>query len=198
MKWTLKYPEDKKFLNGLIKNDPLVLKEIYQSFFPGIAKHVKNNRGNREDAEDVFQDALIVVYRQIKKAPFELTSAFGTYLFGVAKRVWLKKRTRRNKKKERALKENVAEESTDFGGLLEKTERYCFFREKFRLLGEDCKKLLELFFNKVSMADIAQKMGYASEGYAKKRKFQCKKKLITLVQSDARFEEFRTPPNIKQ
>lgn len=39
------------------------------------------------------------------------------------------------------------------------------------------------------MRDIAYKLGFASEGYARKRKFKCKQKLMQLVRMDARYPE---------
>jgi len=56
-------------------------------------------------------------------------------------------------------------------------------------LGPDCQQLLQLFFAKVKMAAVAERMGYASEGYAKKRKYQCKEQLIKHVKADARYAE---------
>ena len=58
-------------------------------------------------------------------------------------------------------------------------------------MGEDCQKLLELFFQKKSMDDIAVEMGYASEGYARRRKSQCKDRLVELVKNDAVFRELQ-------
>ena len=72
---------------------------------------------------------------------------------------------------------------------LESTERRRLFRDKFKQLGEDCQRVLKMFLEGISMVKIAEKMGYASEGYAKKRKFKCKQKLTSLIKADVRFQE---------
>lgn len=49
-----------------------------------------------------------------------------------------------------------------------------------------------LFFDKTSMDEIARIMNYASEGYAKKRKFQCKEHLLQIVKADATFLDYQS------
>jgi len=52
----------------------------------------------------------------------------------------------------------------------------------------DARKVLEMFyFNGSSMKDIAVEMGYGSEGYARKRKYQCMNKLKQLIRNDTRY-----------
>jgi len=48
---------------------------------------------------------------------------------------------------------------------------------------------MQLFFEKVSLKDIAKVMGYKSEKYAKKRKFKCKELLISRIKQDAQFKK---------
>jgi hypothetical protein len=74
---------------------------------------------------------------------------------------------------------------------LEKVDEQNLFWSAFQQLGEECQKLLRLFFDKEKMAKIAEMMGYGSEGYAKKRKFQCKEKLVELIKTDRRFDELK-------
>ena len=61
-------------------------------------------------------------------------------------------------------------------------ERRKLFDKAFARLGEDCQKLLLLFFQKVRMEEIARLMGYSSS-YARRRKFMCKEHLTELVKS---------------
>ena len=70
-------------------------------------------------------------------------------------------------------------------------ERGKLFYKSLRALGEDCQKLLQLFFQKTSMEDIAQEMGFASEGYARRRKSQCKDRLVELIKNAPEFSELQ-------
>ena len=183
---------DEQYLNGLLGRDAAVLENIYQHFFPGIAKHVLDNSGSREDAEDVFQEGLLVLYRKAKGGNLTISSSFYTFFYAVCKRIWLKKLTRG--KANRALpleEERVGEIADDAAQALEQSEQYQLYRSKFKLLGEDCQNLLRLFFKGASIAEIAGQMGYGSEGYAKKRKFQCKEQLVQLIRADASYRELR-------
>ena len=76
-------------------------------------------------------------------------------------------------------------------GQNEQTEEQEVFWEAFQKLGADCQKLLRLFFDKEKMEKIAKMMGYGSVSYAKKRKFQCKEKLVDWVKKDHRFNELK-------
>jgi DNA-directed RNA polymerase specialized sigma subunit len=58
----------------------------------------------------------------------------------------------------------------------------------FDALGEKCRQILQWFFDKTPLKEIAKRLD-TSEGYIKKRKFQCKKQLIEAIQSDAKFKE---------
>lgn len=189
MRWKTLDSEDERFLEAIYRSDSKVLQKLYRDWHPGITKLVRASGGNAQDADDVFQDAMVVLFRKIKARKLHLSSRLSTYFFGIAKKIWLKKRTRRNKKPSTTEASPMQWTEDDVATLLEKTERYRFFREKLAELGSDCRKVLELFFGGESMENIARAMGYASAGYAKKRKFHCKKQLIRIIREDGRYDE---------
>lgn len=63
---------------------------LYLKFFPVIASYIKQNSGNDEDAQDVFQETIIVLFEKVKHPDFVLTSSLSTYLFAISKNIWLK------------------------------------------------------------------------------------------------------------
>jgi len=189
MRWNTLDPEDEHYLEAIYRSDSEILRKLYRDWHAGIVRHVRASGGNNQDADDVFQDTMVVLYRKIRSGNLSLSSRLHTYFHGIAKKVWLKKRSRR-KRNQSTVEEGPEQRSEDdVATLLEKTERYRFFREKLAQLGGDCRKVLNLFFAGESMENIAQALGYASAGYAKKRKFQCKKQLIGLIREDRRYEE---------
>ena len=164
---------------------------MYAALFPYICKLVRDHGGSEDDAKDVFQDAVIVLYEKAQQPDFQLTSKFSTLFYGVCNNLW---RSRQQKKSASEVTipdhaKYIADGSAEVDLL--QVERGKLFYRALRQLGDDCQKLLELFFQKRSMDDIAQQMGFASEGYARRRKSQCKDRLVELVKNDPAFKELK-------
>ncbi len=179
-------------LEGIRAGNPQVLEKIYKDYHKAILHLVASNKGTTEDARDVFQEAILVIYQKSKEPDFKLNHTFLTYFYAVCRNIW------RNKLKKKSFGEvSLSDEmipiykEEDLPDI-EKNEKYVLFQSKFVLLGADCQRLLNLFFAKVKMADIMEKMGFSSIGYTKKRKFQCKTKLIELIEKDSRYQELNT------
>lgn len=185
---TMKQPD---YIAAILTSDRPVLTALYRQFFPMIQKMVLENGGSAADAQDVFQEALGIILDRARQPGFQLTSQFGTFLYGIAFNCW---RGHRKKKsfsevsipKDAAL---IPDDSSEAG---DKAELWQLFYRAFARLGEDCRALLLLFFEKKPMAEIAGIMGYAGENYAARRKHTCKKRLIELIKSDPEYDELHT------
>ena len=172
---------------GMSNND--VLNYIYKKFFPSIRNFIENNNGNEEDARDLFQEAIIVIYRKMEKEPLVLTCNFKTYIYSICRLLWLKQLERKRNSNEinsEGVLDNRLDEASE---TFEQSLRYRLFQKHFHLLGPDCQKVLRLALDKVSLKEIAEIMGYKSEKYAKKRKYQCKQMLMDKIKSDNEFKE---------
>lgn len=138
--------------------------------YPAIRKWIKQNSGTQQEAEDVFQEALLVFCTKCKEPNFELTVDIKTYLFSVSKNLWFKEL--RKKKKENAItQEEVLNEEWE-------EPRFKLAEKAFATLGENCQKVLQYFYVvKLSFKEIAQKMDYASDKVAKNQKYRCLQKV---------------------
>jgi len=67
------------------------LEMIYKEVYPSIYHHIRQNSGSKNDAEDIFQDGMIIILNKINNNNFELTSSFSTFLFSICKHIWLTK-----------------------------------------------------------------------------------------------------------
>jgi RNA polymerase sigma factor (sigma-70 family) len=181
---------NEELLKGILRNDNVILQYIYKRFYYKINLFVKKNKGNNEDANDVFQEAVIIIYRKFKANDIVLTCSFETYLFSVCKYLWLKNITRRIPNEELNLDDFSADSNyeSDFQEVADKNERYKLYQKHFQMLGSDCQKLLQLFFSKTPIKQISQIMGFASENYAKKRKHRCKEYLVTSIKQDINYK----------
>jgi DNA-directed RNA polymerase specialized sigma24 family protein len=87
----MKNYSDEQILKGILRHDNLILQYIYKQFYYKVNLFIKKNSGNEDDANDIFQEAIIVIYRKLKESDlvFE-TSSFQGYLFSVCRFLWLK------------------------------------------------------------------------------------------------------------
>jgi RNA polymerase sigma factor (sigma-70 family) len=179
------------YVAAILKGDPTLLRQIYQKNFPLISNLIRQNGGTEEDAKDVFQDAVMVIYEKAKLPGFQLTSQFSTFFYGICRNLW-GSRLQKKSFTEVTIPDDVkymADKLTDVDhAALEQRKLY---DKAFARLGEDCQKLLLLFFQKIPMEEIAAIMGYGSEGYARRRKFMCKEHLTELVKSYPEYQELR-------
>lgn len=181
---------NEEILNGILRNDNVILQYIYKSFYYKVNLFVKKNNGDNDDANDIFQESVIVIYRKLKANELVLNCSFETYLFAICKYLWLKNLTRQKTEKDMIMENSSMEEyDHDFMEMADKNERYKLFQKHFQMLGSDCQKLLQLFFDKTPLKQIAQIMGFNSEKYVKKRKFKCKEYLVTSIKQDINYKK---------
>lgn len=149
-------------------------KKLY-SYFPVVKKFVLKNSGTKQEAEDVFQDALIIFFNKAKRVEFELTSTINTYLFSVSRLIWMEELRKKNK--QLTTHGFIKEEFYDNDQLQQEVETDAKLKKvqgAVDKLGEKCRQLLEMFYHqKKSMKDIAKSLGFATEKVAKNQKYRC-------------------------
>ncbi|OJU23567.1 MAG: RNA polymerase subunit sigma-70 [Sphingobacteriales bacterium 41-5] len=163
-------------LKGLARNDKKSVEEIYKHNFNLIQALIVNNSGTAEDAKDVFQEAMVVLYEKARSGNFELNCQIRTYLYSVSKRLWLKKLQQSNRFISDPGDEGMANVPVedDLTEHDEKETEFEMMHQSINKLGEPCKSLLEAFyFQKKSMQDIADGFGYTNSENAKTQKYKC-------------------------
>ena len=173
-------------LEGLAKNDRQAIETIYGKHFGMVQSLIINNNGSSEDARDIFQEAMIVLYERARSADFELQCQLKTYLYSVCRRLWLKRlsQSQRYISQVNGMEETVqVEEEIE---LHEKRNLEFQMMEKALLgLGEPCKSLLEAFYiQRKNMSEIAGSFGYTNSENAKNQKYKCLIRLRKLFFSE--------------
>jgi len=110
-----------------------------------------------------------------------LSSSFGAYLYSVSRLLWLRELKRRRRLT--SLSED-AEASPAAGEIFEEIsarESFWIYRKHFEDLSEDCRKVLLLFQEGKSIAEITRLMGYRSEQHTRNRRYRCKMCLIRKI-----------------
>ncbi len=151
-----------------------VFQYLYKHF-PMVRSMILSKGGKKEDAEDIYQEALIILFRKVKKTDFILTSKLSTFLYGICVLLWKEELKRRRKleyvdfnvEMDKAVEDTVTEAilSEDQIKLAEKVVGN---------LGDRCQELLTLYYiGSMRLKEIAIKMGYSSENTAKNQKYKC-------------------------
>lgn len=180
---------DSQLLKGLQDSDRKAIQAIYDLALPAVIDWVKQNNGNEQDARDIFQEALIALFRKVSEGEFTLTCTLKSFIRIMCRNLWLT-RLRDGKKMQASPLEDVEpiQLPDDLITRLERSAKDQLFYKHFDALGENCQKILTWFFDKVKLAEIARRLD-TSEGYIKKRKFVCKEKLIKAIQADPNFKD---------
>ncbi|MCO6488400.1 MAG: sigma-70 family RNA polymerase sigma factor [Phaeodactylibacter sp.] len=183
--------ESQDLLKALLAGDNEGIREIYRLYLPRAANLITQNGGSAEDARDIFQEALIILYEKAGRPGFELNSSLYTLIYGICRNLWGNRLQKKSNRTVTFPEDDKYRLDEDLERSIEEAEENRIFWDAFDQLGDDCRKLMRLFFDKVRMEKIAEIMGFGSVNYAKKRKFQCKERLIGLVRADLRFQDLK-------
>jgi RNA polymerase sigma factor (sigma-70 family) len=166
---------EQKLLQGLACNDRKAIETIYKQHYNMVQALILNNSGYPDDARDIFQEAMIVLYEKVKSGSFELNCQLKTYLYSVCRRLWLKRlgQSQRITSDVEGLQETVPVEDE-----LERHEQhnrdFQIMEESLNSLGEPCRSLLKAYYLEMkSMVEIAGDFGYTNADNAKNQKYKC-------------------------
>lgn len=175
-------PADSEVVLGILNNSEVMLRRLYIAYYPMILKLIINNNGTADDAKDVYQEAIIVLYNKIKSGDFELTSKLKTFIYSVCRRLWLKRLSQMNRYGGdiKDFQEFLpAEEDVDLH--TERDQQFTKMQGALKLLGEPCKTIIEDFYiHNKSMQEICEEFGYTNADNAKTQKYKCLQRLKKL------------------
>ncbi|HVV06199.1 MAG TPA: sigma-70 family RNA polymerase sigma factor [Puia sp.] len=173
---------EQQLLQGLAQNDRLAIETIYKQHYNMVQSLILNNNGSPDDARDIFQEAMIVLYEKVKTGSFELNCLIKTYLYSVCRRLWLKRlsQLQRISPEVEKLEETVPVEE-DLELHEQKNMDFQVMERSMKHLGEPCKSLLEAYYlQKKNMVEIAANFGYTNADNAKNQKYKCLMRLKKL------------------
>ena len=169
------YDQEKALLEGLAANDSNAIETIYRENYAAIQAFIVKNNGYPDDAKDIFQEAMIVLFEKAKSSSFVLTCQIRTYLYSVCRRLWLKKLQKQNRYNPsiETIEETIPVED-EIELHQKRNEDFILMESTLSKIGEPCKSLLEAFYiHKKSMPEIASAFGYTNSDNAKTQKYKC-------------------------
>lgn len=176
-------------IDGIRNRNNKVLMYVYKQFYPPVKHMVNNNSGGDEDAEDVFQEAIIIIFDKLAKNELKLSCAMKTYIYSICRNLWLQKLNKAKRLTSTDLLEfSIADEVVDVEQSFEEYDKDQLYQQHFIKLSEQCQKLLRMFLDKIGFREITIAMGFKSEEYARKIKQRCKDTLLENIQNDSRYQ----------
>jgi RNA polymerase sigma factor (sigma-70 family) len=160
--------------------------ELYEEVFPKVAVFIKKMGGDLEDAQDVFQDALVIYYEKTRSTDLVIEVNEKAYLIGICKHVWFQKQRLDSQHQHLDDAANCRldqqEEPLVSSTILQFVEH----------AGKKCLDLLQSFyFEKQSMSEIAKQFNFSNEHSATAQKYKCLEKIRTIIKNRSlRKEDF--------
>lgn len=168
------------------KGRDAVIGELYydQSLINRIHGVLHKYGGKKEDFEDVFNASLMQFIKSVlKNKDLVLTSDVSSYICGIAKFVWLGELKKRGKHQTDNIDDqyDLADNFTPETLLINHSKKE-LIATLLQRLGRNCKEVLMYWANDYKMSEIADMMDYKSEGMARKKKHNCFKELLSIVE----------------
>lgn len=159
--------------------------KIYKLYFPTIKRYILKNSGTEADAEDIFQDAMVVILEKYMLDDFKLTATLKTYIYAVSKNLWLKKlRHKKREQSELSLENQKFYEEIQLSienelSIMDKAMRL------MNLVSKHCHRLLsDVFFNGKEIDEIREEYGYTTKHNATNQKYKCLSQARKLAKVD--------------
>ena len=170
---------DTNIIEGIKSDNNQVLKYWYNRDFPYISNFVLKNNGTSNDAKEVYQDAFMVVYQKVINDNLVLSATIRTFLYGVARNLWLKKL--RDNSKMMYITDDInqvqmADITPEYNWETDEQEQKII--ERLNKLGANCQKILKFYyFDKKRLREITKLLSYKDEKSTKNAKYKCMQQL---------------------
>ncbi len=167
-----------------LKSEPkeieISLKDAYKKW-PEFRKYLISIGCNKSDAEDIFQEALLVYSRKLSIPEFELTAEPYHYIKGVCRLIWYNQSRKNSKNRKVDYEDDIIIEDDDWFQKEMKLQR---IEQAISKIGQQCQQLLNMFYNLgKSMREIAQKLDLRNDKVAKVQKYRCINKVKDIIRS---------------
>jgi RNA polymerase sigma factor (sigma-70 family) len=173
--------EEVLLVEGLRAGQNGSVERLYKRHYPAICRYVLRNQGGDDEAAEVYQQSFVILYEKLQDPLFELQSSVGTFLYAVARNIWLatlKERRRFVAETEDQAMVLPEADAEVLNSMLEREREMTAMEQSLDLLGEPCSTLLRYFYHaSMSMEQIADQMGYTNADNAKSQKYKCLQRL---------------------
>lgn len=176
-------------LSAVRKGDQLnsAIYFIYQQYSQTVSSFIRANSGTEQDAEDVFQETVVIFIDLVRKNKYRGEAGIKTFLVSIARNIWLNelKKKQRSGIREQIFENNREQKEMDVSQYIADREIKQQFMTMIERLGEHCKKILTLFYyENLSMKEIVQHLPYENEQVVRNKKYKCLQHLTGMVRDN--------------
>lgn len=182
--------EKNRIIQAIREGDKSVVGELYKTLLPQITSYIKVNGGTTDDAKDIFQDAIMVLVRQILLNRFDEDKRVEPFIYTIAKNLWINKAKR--DKKMHFVDELYGE--GEYGDVITEhitnKEQKSVIEVLMKKVGEKCSRLMKAaIYDELSHKEIMEQFGYTNTNVVKTYMMRCKKKLKEIVKNNPHLRE---------
>ena len=183
------------------KDNKAIFTLLYRNYYPMVKSIVHKYNGSNEDAQDVFQDMLLILIREIESHRVDELKDLKNYIYTISKNLYL------NKQKKNARQNSLDDvhESLTIDTIvnhqIELQQSETLILDIIKQLGNTCYEILKaIIFDNKKQEEIAEDLGLSDRKVVKTYKNRCKNKLIALLQKNPKLslELFRNEHGFKK
>lgn len=172
--------------DGVKRDKSRVLTYLYKLHYPKISNYIHLNKGDEDEAKDVFQEGLLIFYNQIEDEKFKGKSSIGTYLFTIVKNLWIAECKRKQRILTVQIEQDHLIESKTIEDIFSSQEDMKKLDTLFEKLGQGCKEVLMYFFyHEHKISEIKEILSLGSDQAVRTKKFRCLQKLTTIFEENS-------------
>jgi DNA-directed RNA polymerase specialized sigma24 family protein len=157
---------------------------LYKKAFPNVARYIARMGGSLEEAQDIFQDTLVIYYEKFTSAQAEIILNEKAYLLGIAKKLWLQRHKAGSKNQPLNDFDIEAVPDEQFA-----TGKILYYLET---AGKKCMELLKAYYyDHLPIGNVAALFGYSGTHSATVAKYKCLEKVReTVKQNSLNYADF--------
>jgi len=157
------------------------LKQLYREF-PKVKAFILKNNGKKEQAQEIFNDSLLLLVEKVQDEQFVLQSSLSSFLYGIARFLWMNELKKMKKTQAVEWEDALQLSAEDINYDEEKEKKLNAVEKILDTISEKCKQILEMFYyEKHSMQTIASKLRFSSVNSAKTQKYKCLERATKLA-----------------
>ena len=165
-----------------------LLMTLYKNAFPSVARYISKMNGSLEEAQDVFQDALVIFFEKMSREELSVEGSAKAYLLGIVRHLWSKRHKLQSK--------TIRLEDSELSLLTEKDSDKIPLKGKLKKFlettGKKCMEMLQAFYyEEVPLNQLALRFGFSSVRSATVQKYKCLEKVRNSIKEKSlHYEDF--------